>query len=300
MTMTLADVVRRELSTPVPEPIRAFAADLARMRGAVAVLFYGSILRTGDLDGVLDFYLLTEEPHRRGLHGLLERRLWPEVSYHERAADGRTLRAKAATMTLGEFRAAAEGRRLDTTIWARFVQPSALVWTKDVAVAADIESSIAAAIATAARYAAALGPDSGEAGDFWRSLFRRTYAAELRVEPPGRESQILAAFPGRYEALLPLAWAAGGVAFIEVRGALQPEQPSLRGAWRRRVLAGKPLNIARLAKAAFTFEGAARYAVWKVERHTGVAIPLSPWAERHPVLAAPGAAWRLWRATRKR
>ncbi len=298
MTETLADVVRRELGTPLPEPIRAFATELAAMRGAAAVLFYGSILRTGDLDGVLDFYLLTARPHRRGLHGLLERRLWPEVSYHERTAAGRTLRAKAATMTLSEFRAAAEGRRLDTTIWARFVQPSALVATGDAA--AEVEQSVAAAIVTAGRYAAALGPDRGQPDDFWRALFRRTYAAELRVEPPGRESQIIEAFPGRYAALLPLAWAAGGVAFIETGGVLQPERPALRGAWRRRVVAGRPLNVARLMKAAFTFEGAARYAAWKVERHTGVAIPLSPWAERHPVLAAPGAAWRLWRAKRKR
>jgi hypothetical protein len=49
-------------------------------------------------------------------------------------------------------------------------------------------------------------------------------------------------------------------------------------------------------RAAFTFEGAARYGVWKVERHTGVAVPLTPWREKHPILAAPGVFWRVWRA----
>jgi hypothetical protein len=65
----------------------------------------------------------------------------------------------------------------------------------------------------------------------------------------------------------------------------------------RRTL-GRPLNVARLAKAAFTFEGATRYAAWKIERHTGVAIPVTPWRERHPLMAAPLAAWTLWRARR--
>jgi hypothetical protein len=51
----------------------------------------------------------------------------------------------------------------------------------------------------------------------------------------------------------------------------------------------------RLLKAAWTFEGATRYALWKIERHSGVHIPLTPWRERHPVLAAPGVLFRLWR-----
>src|SRR3546814_19838018 len=62
---------------------------------------------------------------------------------------------------------------------------------------------------------------------------------------------------------------------------------------------GKPLNFARLLKAAFTFDGAARYALWKIERHTGLAIALTPWRERHPILAAPGVLWRVWRTDRK-
>ena len=47
-----------------------------------------------------------------------------------------------------------------------------------------------------------------------------------------------------------------------------------------------------------TFDGAARYAAWKIERHTGVPVALTPWREKHPVLAAPGVLWRVWRARR--
>jgi len=63
---------------------------------------------------------------------------------------------------------------------------------------------------------------------------------------------------------------------------------------------GRPLNYARLVKAAFTFDGAARYAAWKIERHTGMPVALTPWRERHPVLAAPGVLWRLWRQRQAR
>jgi hypothetical protein len=62
----------------------------------------------------------------------------------------------------------------------------------------------------------------------------------------------------------------------------QAERGRVRGAWRPRKLLGKPLNAARLIKASFTFQGAARYAAWKIERHTGVPVEVTPWRERHP------------------
>ena len=66
------------------------------------------------------------------------------------------------------------------------------------------------------------------------------------------------------------------------------------------VVAGVPdaTNLLRLVKASTTFDGAARYAAWKIERHTGVPVMLTPWREKHPVLAAPGVLWRVWRARR--
>jgi hypothetical protein len=81
-----------------------------------------------------------------------------------------------------------------------------------------------------------------------------------------------------------------------VRPALSDaDRKRLQAAWRLRRRVGRPLNYARLVKAAFTFDGAARYAAWKIERHTGMPVALTPWRERHPLLAAPGVLWRLWR-----
>jgi hypothetical protein len=300
VTADLHSILAEDLARPVgPEAARMAHELAARINGARAVLFYGSVLRTGDLDGVMDFYVLTQAPR-----GAVSRALWPDVSYHELQLEGRVLRAKVAAMTLAQFQSAVRGRGLDTTIWARFVQPTAMVWTADRTVAAAVRAAVTEASVTAARFAAALGPPSGTAGDFWSALFRQTYAAEFRVERGGREVEIIATDPARYAALLPAAWTAGGVRFDSAAsGVLAPDisaraRAKILGAWRLRRLAGKPLNLARLTKAAFTFQGAARYAAWKIERHTGLSVPLTPWRERHVILAAPGVLWRLWRARR--
>lgn len=296
---TLVSRVAAGLARQVEPEVRAFAARLAAAQdGAVAVLFYGSNLRTGSLDGVLDFYVLTTGPQAE--------RIWPRVSYHEWAPDalGQTLRAKVATMALDTFRAAAAGERLDTTIWARFVQPSALAWARDEAARGATAGAIAQAARTAARLAVALGPDAGTPEDYWRALFRATYAAEFRVEKAGREDSILAANHDHFDGLLPLALVADGIPFARGAGSLiRPQveparRRALRDWWDRRRRMGKPYNVVRLLKASTTFEGAARYAAWKIERHTGVAIPLTPWRERHPVLSAPAVLWQVWRGKR--
>jgi len=284
--------IESELSSPAPEYVVRLAATLSDPARDAVILYYGSTLRTGDLSGILDFYRLTRRPHRKGARGLVERVLWPEVSYHEVEIEGKRLRAKVATLTLPQFHKASRGRTLDTTIWARFVQPTQRVWSADPDAASAATQACSAAVMTAARYAAALGPDRGVAADYWRALFRKTYATEFRVEAVSRADTVIAADAGRYEALLPLAWQAAQIGFEDRQGILAPKKQGLTGWWLVNMV-GKPLNIARLTKAAFTFEGAARYAAWKVQRHTGIEITVSAFAERHPLLAAPGAWWRL-------
>lgn len=300
MNDTLERRVATALARPVTQPVQAFARMLGEDAGALAVLFYGSNLRTGLLDGVLDFYVL--------LPGAVERGIWPRVSYREWTwpdhDQNHAMRAKIATMTLATFHAAASGALLDTTIWARFVQPSALAWQRDGAAAAQVVGAVGAAAVTAARLAAALGPDEGQAEDYWRALFRATYRAEFRVEKAGREASILAADPGHYAGLLPLALSGAGIAVEQAGDSLKPRiSPAERKAtlrwWRRRQRLGKPYNLLRLIRASTTFEGAARYAAWKVERHTGVPVRLTPWRERHPLLAAPTVLWQVWRARRQ-
>jgi len=305
MSAALTEAVGRELAAPAPPMATAFAAGLAQaFEAPAAVLFYGSSLRTGEREGVHDFYVLTHQPPR-GLAGLASRVLWPDVSYREIDDDAGTLRAKVASMTLAQFRRAAGGAGLDTTIWTRFVQPAALAWSDGPQSTATVVEAVAQAARTAARFAAALGPKAGPVEAYWRSLFQETYAAEFRMETQGRAKTLLSTDAARYEALLPLAWQADGIEVTSsADGGLSPkllpaERRRLLGAWRLRRIVGRPLNIVRLMKAAFTFRGAARYAAWKIERHTGVPVAVTPWRERHPILAAPGVLWRVTRARRR-
>jgi hypothetical protein len=296
----LAERIAARLDAPVDPAVAAFAGALAQAAGARAVLFYGSNLRTGSLEGVLDFYLL--------LPGGGEEAIWPRVSYHERPHDNipesATLRAKVATMRLGTFARAAGGELADTTIWARFVQPSALVWTEDTSARAEVVAALVTAAATAARLAAALGPPSGTVEDYWRALFRATYAAEFRVEKRGREDDILSVNAEHFAGLLPLALEAAGIAPGTQGALLAPQLPAGERArtlrwWARRRRLGKPLNLVRLLKASTTFEGAARYAAWKIERHTGMPVELTPARERFPLLAAPQVLLALRRHRRR-
>lgn len=293
---TLEDRISESLAAHVHPAISVFAEQLANAEGAHAALFYGSNLRTGDLDGVLDFYLL--------LPGKQRDRIWPRVSYHEREIDGTPLRAKAAAMSLETFHEAASGRLRDTTIWARFVQPSALVWQRGFEARAQVVEALTEAAKTAARFAAALGPEQGAENDFWRALFQQTYKAEFRVEKPGREDSILTLNRAHFDGLLPAAWTAANIDFEIDSKLLKPMMERsakvlVKRQWHRCRRWGKPLNILRLLKASTTFDGAGRYAAWKVQRHTGVPIKVTPWREKHPILAAPGVLFQVWLARRK-
>ena len=288
--------IRAQMEADVDPAVADFAHALAEEAGAVAILFYGSNLRTRSLEGVLDFYLLTPGEQRT--------KIWPLVSYHERETGGVILRAKVATMALTTFAKAATGALTDTTIWARFVQPSALIWARDEQVRGEVAAALADASGTAAKLAAALGPASGTADDYWRALFQATYKAEFRVEKAGRENDILSVNEDHFAGLLPLALDHAGLAFSQNGEMLSPslsasERQRIESWWNARRRMGKPLNFARLIKAGMTFEGATAYAAWKIERHTGMAVEVTPFREKHPILAAPGVLWALRKHRRK-
>ena len=295
MSETLSRRITQSLEREVRGEVAAYARMLGEESGAEAVLFYGSNLRTGSLEGVLDFYILLPGPQRE--------RIWPKVSYREWDYGGEVLRAKIATMSLAKFAESARGDSRDTTIWTRFVQPSALVWSQGRGAQGAVADAIAQAARTAARFAAALGPKQGTPEDYWRALFQATYRAEFRVEKAGREDSILSVNAEHFDGLLPLAWEADGIGFSRDGERLVPRLDWRRKAailkqWQSRERMGKPLNILRLAKATTTFEGAAAYGAWKLERHTGIKLEVTPFREKHPLLAMPGAAWELWKAKR--
>jgi hypothetical protein len=303
----IRDLVLADWERPAPESVFAIGETLRQRHGASvgAVLFYGSCLRSGsDRDSLLDFYLLVDSYRDcypgRPLAALANRLLPPNVFYYECDWRGRTVRAKYAVMSFADFAAAARPAAILPAIWARFSQPTVLAYVREEQARERVLSALVDAIATMALRTAPLVGGPVGAVEFWIAGYARSYRAEARVEGQGRAGQLVEPRP-RYERLLRPALAAAGVRFAEAgEGRLVVELGTgerRRGLayWSRASLAARLHTVPRLAKAAITFEGGVDYALWKVERHSGVRVEAGPWQRRHPILAALPLLWRAYR-----
>ena len=296
----LARLVREELSRQAPPAARRLAEAIANRVGAAtgAVVFYGSCLRGRTDEGVFDFYVLVDDYASSSPTPALARLgawLPPNVFYiecpSEDAAREPTLRAKYAVISLDDFRRAASPDAIRTGIWARFCQPALAVFVRDEAVRDALVEICVEAILTAARRVAPLLEAPVTPEEFWQRVFAETYAAELRTESPEAVHTLVSAAPDRYEQVARAALqelADGGELSLRSDGERLAVElpPAARGrrrwAFRRRL--AKAAYVGQLFKTAFTFGDWLPYALWKVERHTGVHIEPSELQRRHPLI----------------
>jgi hypothetical protein len=309
----LAALLEAELATPVPDAVRAVAdAIRARHDTVSAVLFYGSCLRRGTTEGVLDFYVLVDDyraAHASRLAAWLGRALPPNVFYLELPRDGVTLRAKYAVISGRDFLHAAGPRALDCRVWSRFCQPARRVWARD----AGAREAVLAAVERATRTAVERmllwlpGDDALQRfrpAELWVQAFRETYRAELRGEKAETIDTIYGAQPERFDrvalAALRALEARGRLRLVEAGPELAVESDPRRRArgrraWRLRRPVAKAIAVAGLVKTPLTFDAWVDYALWKVERHSGVRVTLTERQRRHPFRSAIPIALRLLR-----
>jgi hypothetical protein len=297
------DVLVAEEASAELAPSIAAVAEAARARfgrSALAVLFYGSCLREADDAGkIADLYVLVDDyrtawPLR--LAAAANRLLPPNVLYLEAPFAGRMVRAKVAVISLDDFEAGTR-RWFQSYIWARFAQPSRLGYARDAAVRARVLAALADAVRRMAGEAAALLAPPFDARGLWAGALRATYRAELRAERLERADQLVATYAERYDRVT-AALAEDGLLAVDAGGYRVADAARRRGAtfrWARRRWLGKLLSVLRLLKAAFTFEDGAGYLAWKIQRHSGLEVSLTPWQRRHPILASPALFWRLYR-----
>jgi hypothetical protein len=57
-------------------------------------------------------------------------------------------------------------------------------------------------------------------------------------------------------------------------------------AWQGFRRRGKRATVLRLLKASYTFAGGIDYLAWKINRHAGTEIVITPWQRRWPLFAA--------------
>ncbi len=277
----LKELVAAELAAPVDPRVSKLAAVIAARHGGAsrAVLFYGSCLREKQLDGLmLDFYLIVSDypaAYDKRWLAAANKLIPPNVFYFEQ--DGLT--AKYAVLSEADFHRLSGPETRSVSVWARFAQPSRLVWAADERAQ---RSAVVAVARAAPTLLAAAGSVEGEQPlDWWRRAFALTYSAELRAERTGRAGSVVDADPERYRR------------FSRPAISAIPAGAGVRGGWARRRLEGKALSVLRLAKASATFAGGVDYIAWKINRHAGTRIEIKPWQRRWPLLAAISLLPRL-------
>lgn len=292
--LSLQQLVADELAVKPQPNVRGFAKHIADQYpgSARAVLFYGSCLRSQQLEGqMLDFYLIVsdyDDAYAKPWMAKWNRRLPPNVFPFEYKG----LVAKVAVLSEADFHALNRPGASAVSVWARFSQPSRLVWVKDEEARKTVVRSVAGAAPTLLN--AALAHMERDVGvlDLWQSGFQLTYSAELRAERKDRPSSVVGHDEQRY-----LAFGKAALHHTAIANEIRDDRVILRADPERRILQernrwpglrrrGKMLTVARLAKAAFTYSGGIDYLAWKVNRHAGTDIEVKDWQRRHPFVAA--------------
>ena len=279
---TLRDMVAEELTLPVDPRVTALAEAIAAKHGAAsrAVLFYGSCLRQKQLDGLmLDFYLIVSDyraAYDKAWLATANKLIPPNVFHFEHGG----LVSKYAVLSEADFHRLNGSETRNVSVWARFAQPSRLVWAADEQAKQRAIDAVSRAVPT---LLAAAGRIEGEPVlDWWRRALSLTYSVELRAERKVGIGSVVDFEPERYERFAAAA----------LRDLPQGDQAS----WSRRRFEGKALSVVRLAKASATFAGGVDYIAWKINRHAGADIVIKPWQRRWPLLAAISLLPRLLRS----
>ncbi len=286
----LSALVAEELLVPADPAVMA-VAEAARTShsGICAVLFYGSCRRDGYREGLLvDLYLISDgyaAVHPTRLMRWLNRMVPPNVYYVEAKHGGARVRAKYALVSLDQLERLVSPATSNPYFWARFAQPTSLLWARHGDVAAAVRAFLVQAILTTDGAARPLVEGDADASTLWSRAFTESYRTELRAEKPGRGRMIVLDDLDRYLRI--------GAALAGRSAGATRRAAARRWFWRR--VQGKALSLLRLAKASWTFAGGADYLAWKIGRHAGVPVEFSPWERRHPILAAPLVFWRLAR-----
>ena len=281
---TLAAFIKTSLTGPVQKEARWLAARVVKeFQGqALAVLYYGSCLRTGKVEGlILDFYVIVEDYNKAyGKRALAwaNKILPPNVFYFEADKDKQTVRAKVAVISLDDFRKRTSAGCLNVSLWARFSQPARLILCRDKKTEDELVLAVTEAHKTMVAAALPLLEGKPSPENLWPKALSLTYGAELRSEQEGKGTKLFEANKNYCQAVTPLVLAA-------LEGNPGQTRSQAKRAWLKRRLNGKTVSLLRLAKAAFTFSGGIDYLVWKIERSSGVKVTLKPWQRRHPFVA---------------
>lgn len=308
--LKLLKTIQRD-SVKLPSPtVNLFINDILEKYGDAvqAILFYGSCLHKGeDLDGLFDLYVLVNtysSVNQNYLHTVANKLLPPNVFYLEVAGETQTVRAKYALLSLNDLQKGTSKRWFHSYLWARFCQPTALVYARNEKVREQVNKSFSQAILTFVNRVLPRIPEDFTTRELWSKGLELTYRSEFRPERPDKQVRLFDGNPAYFEDITNQALSSSTyqVKHIESDGVTHyktiipyPVRVTSRITWTVRIVQGKILSALRLIKGSLTFEGGVDYILWKIERHSGVTLEVSPFLRRHPILAMCSLSWRLYR-----
>ena len=306
----LIEVVAQPSAQPIPRSIQAAGDFLAEKYGKAVqgILLYGSCLRAGtDQDSLVDCYVIVNQytaVYSSAWLARLNRWLPPNVFYAEIDVEAHKVRMKYAVLSLDDFERSVTRKWFHSYFWGRFSQPTAVMACPTEVMREQIISRLGRAVVTFLENVVPQMARQFSAKDVWSIGLTLSYGAEFRAESKGRITTLWESNQTYYEQVTQAAFSS----HVRNVKAIQGSVPTLydmefskwdclknKIGWIIRKIQGKILSIFRLMKAAFTFQGGADYIIWKIERHSGVKVELTPAQRRHPIWAGLTTFWRLYR-----
>ncbi len=248
----------------------------------LAVVFYGSCMRTRDYqDAMLDFYVIVDD-YRHAYSGwwysLANKILPPNVFYLQIQLGNQTYHCKYAVMSKSGLSTAVE-KSFHPYFWARFTQPLSYIYAVNDDVKkwiAEVQCAAATAFVGSVKHSL---EEEFSSDVLWVRGLQLAYSTELRTETKQRASVIYNSQRDFYD----------GVTAILFPNKINNSSTSkvkffTSIKWKLRVILGKILSILRLMKATTTFVNGVDYIAWKIERHTGERVIVSDKLRRHPLI----------------
>lgn len=267
------------------------------------IILYGSCLRTHTFhEGVIDLYVIVnsyKSAYKKTYFRALNSFLPPNVFYFESDYEENKIRAKYAVISFEDLK---KGIRnwFHSYIWSRFAQPAHLIYTRDDDTRQRLHALFAeSVIVFLKKTIPALGPGRFDTEAIWENGLSLTYAAELRPEQKNRASFITKQSMNDFIRLTQHAAPALHEFIQQMPGSFYQCNTTSRDKnvcllqWRLRRWQGHIFSVFRLMKAVFTFKDCVDYAAWKIKRHTGISIKVTPVLQKHPILFGFTILWHL-------
>ena len=292
----------------VPESCTAITVALRESYGAAlqGILFYGSCSRGEAMDsGIADIYAVVDDYkniYDRRYLGYANAWLPPNVFYQEISGNGDPLRVKLAVISLADF---TDGilNWFHSYLWGRFAQPVRILYARDETLQREFHRLLAQAVLTLLKTTIpTLSEKFNNAEAIWTRALSLSYSAEFRPEAETKAGRLvrsdLTGYAGLLEAALPeldeVLRRRSENDYLCLCEDVIRKKALFR--WRLRRWQGRILSVLRLMKATLTFKNSVDYAAWKINRHTGVKVEVTPRLRRHPLLFG----WRVFRQLIKR